>query len=408
VKKNTFFILLFVAIAANAQSIDSLDVNRLNSKYDSVLLQSQNQSEQITSISSKLRESRNNHLLTIKQLEETLRYYQIGFYLTGAVLLLVFLRKQSNLMSSQRKRDKVILEKIIEKKNLPNKQTTSVKWIVVGESVIGRSHITSGKPCQDSHFFHSIDNSSWGIAVVCDGAGSAENSDLGAKFIATNSLPKHIINHIKNEKWIGNNILPSPSEWQKAACTMLLTARADLNELANEKSIELSSLACTVIVLIYSPFGILVAHIGDGRAGYCDENGIWKSVIIPHKGEESNQTVFLTSKNWFQNTELKMSGVSIPECRVVSGKPSAFVLMSDGCEQHSFECSVIDSKDGSWSDPNRPYEKFFSPLVQTLRTMITNPSFTDFQDPWKKFLEGGTEGLKNESDDKTMILGILN
>lgn len=282
----------------------------------------------------------------------------------------------------------------------------SQQWEVVADSVIGRSHLASGIPCQDAHFNKDI-RSNWGIAIVCDGAGSAKNSHKGSEFIATEALPRFFEELINKEGWIERNRLPTQEEWREKATDQFKQALLALMHVAKDNNVDIASLACTAIVVIYSPLGLLVAHIGDGRAGFCDEQGNWHAIIIPHKGEESNQTIFLSSSTWHMDDELRMSGVLVPECRVISVKPKAFVLMSDGCEQHSFECSVLDSNTGQWSDPNRPYEKFFNPLVDTLRRMVNSSTTVDMPAKWKQFLESGNEGLRNESDDKTMILGIL-
>ena len=287
-----------------------------------------------------------------------------------------------------------------------NNASQSSKWIIVGESVIGKSHISGNLPCQDENFFKTF-KKNWGIAIVCDGAGSAEKSDKGAEFCAIEALPRYFEDLVNREQWIEKEELPLPEEWQQKATDEFKKALGALSFVANENHIELTTLACTVIVVIFSPLGLLVAHIGDGRAGYCDRENGWQSMMIPHKGEEANQTIFLTSNSWYKDSKLKMSGVNVPECRVIKTVPSAFVLMSDGCEQHSFECSLIDANTGSWSDPNKPYNKFFDPLVSTLKNMATSPITVDIQESWSSFLKNGTEGLRNESDDKTMILGIL-
>lgn len=282
----------------------------------------------------------------------------------------------------------------------------SQQWVVVSDSVIGKSHLASGIPCQDAHFTKRI-RWNWGIAIVCDGAGSAKNSHKGSEFTATEALPRFFEELVNKEGWIERNRLPTQEEWQEKATDQFKQALSALMHVAKDNNVDIASLACTAIVVIYSPLGLLVAHIGDGRAGFCDEHGNWQAIIIPHKGEESNQTIFLSSSTWYMDDELRMSGVRVPECRVISVKPKAFVLMSDGCEQHSFECSVMDSTTGQWSDPNRPYEKFFNPLVETLRQMADSATTVDMPAKWKQFLESGNEGLRNESDDKTMVLGIV-
>lgn len=282
---------------------------------------------------------------------------------------------------------------------------SSNDWFIVSESVIGKTHVTNSTLCQDNHFNKILSNG-WGIAVICDGAGSAENSHIGSAFVAKEAIPRYFEELIANRDWTNASSLPTQAEWEIEAKKVLVSANGALRILADDQKITFSSLACTVIVALYSPLGILVTHIGDGRAGYCNELGEWSSILKPHKGEEANQTIFITSGGWASDEHFMMSGVSVPESRVIEGKPTCFALLSDGCEYHSFQCSMMDS-DGQWTDPNQPYPKFFNPIVETLRKIaISKGPSVDIQDSWKNFLEAGTDGLKNEPDDKTMIIGI--
>lgn len=280
------------------------------------------------------------------------------------------------------------------------------RWFVVSASVIGKSHIAQSLPCQDESSYTPLLND-WGIAVVCDGAGSAKNSALGAKY-TVKVVSKLFGDLVERKGWMKQTELPSESDWSHLAKEELKMALSGLNKHGSESGWELASLACTVIIIIYSPNGLLVTHIGDGRAGYCDEKGDWHSAITPHKGEEANQTIFLTSYAWVKDEKLVMSGVKVPESRVIKQKITAFTLMSDGCEQHSFECSIFDSVSQQWSDPNLPYPKFFNPLASQIKSLATQKdSDIEVNNNWKKFLESGNEGLKNEPDDKTLILGVL-
>ncbi|NCX95273.1 MAG: hypothetical protein EBX41_02485, partial [Chitinophagia bacterium] len=60
-----------------------------------------------------------------------------------------------------------------KKINKMNKPDTP--FFMVSGSAIGKSHKGTGTPCQDSSFCGTLSNG-WGIAIVCDGAGSAANS----------------------------------------------------------------------------------------------------------------------------------------------------------------------------------------------------------------------------------------
>jgi len=279
-------------------------------------------------------------------------------------------------------------------------------WFVVCASSIGKSHITSNIPCQDNHYCENI-GYGWGIAISCDGAGSAENSDLGSVFVskeAFNLFKKYIISNSYHKK----NFLPSDNDWNIFACDAFNQIRRQLEKFAKSKKIEFTSVGCTVIVVIYSPIGLLVVHIGDGRSGYCNIKGEWNSMLTPHKGEESNETIFISSNGWQNGNSFSMSGVSVPECRVIREKPSAFTLLSDGCEAHSFECSKMDTSTNKWHDPNIPFSKFFDPLVKSIKGMYQNSvPFATIDSKWRTFIEEGTLGLKEEADDKTLIVGVL-
>ncbi|MBK7438376.1 MAG: protein phosphatase 2C domain-containing protein [Saprospiraceae bacterium] len=50
--------------------------------------------------------------------------------------------------------------------------------------------------------------------------------------------------------------------------------------------------------MCFSKSGLICSHIGDGRAGYQDNENTWHSVLEPFKGEEANQTIFITSDIW--------------------------------------------------------------------------------------------------------------
>jgi hypothetical protein len=279
------------------------------------------------------------------------------------------------------------------------------EWFVVSASATGRSH--EGRlPCQDNHYCTAI-NTKWGIAISCDGAGSATNSHLGSAHVANELAMKSFKELVINNGWHQSNALPSQEQWSLLARGACMKIHADLEQFARNSQINLNSLACTLIVVIYSPFGLLVTHIGDGRAGYCNEQLEWKSIITPHKGEEANQTIFITSSKWITNPDFIMSGKPVPESNVITEKPIAFTALSDGCELHSFECSLMDATNNKWYDPNTPYAKFFNPLVKNLRLMNDSKTSPEgANNKWRKFIESGTNGLEFEPDDKTMILGI--
>ncbi|MDM8555631.1 PP2C family serine/threonine-protein phosphatase [Desulfococcaceae bacterium HSG7] len=287
----------------------------------------------------------------------------------------------------------------IGKSQNPSK-TVENEWFIIGESVIGKSHIQSDRPCQDSHHYEKIGNK-WGIAIISDGAGSAKNSHIGSAYVAKEAIPEKFKKMVIEQGWHISDTLPSQDDWNHLAQNTLKEVRISLDAYAEQEKKEIRSLGCTVIVVIFSPNGFLVTHIGDGRAGYRNMKNEWKPMLTPWKGEEANETVFITSAIWKKPDDYI-------ESLVIREKASAFTLMSDGCEKHSFECSKFDNVKDKWSDPNEPYPKFFEPVLKTLKSMKENKMpVVEISEKWKIFLEKGNKGLTNEPDDKTMIIGLL-
>ena len=280
----------------------------------------------------------------------------------------------------------------------------TAKWVIVGASVKGNGHIQSNMPCQDNNMFESFGNG-WGIAIVSDGAGSAAHSEFGSKIVVSRGI-FHFKNLIEKERWIEKKALPSDIEWLQKSYSVLKDLRNDVIMVAQKNNIDVKSLSATCLIVIYSPFGLLTVHIGDGRMGYKSMSGEWKSMMTPHKGDEANQTIFLVSEFW-SIPNYEMSGVLVPECRVVRENVKAFALMSDGCENTAWLCSALNSDTGKYSDRNLPFDGFFNPLEETLLTFDKdNVPEEERQAKWYKFIESGASGFAKEQDDKTMIYAL--
>ncbi|TAH20811.1 MAG: protein phosphatase 2C domain-containing protein [Cytophagales bacterium] len=266
-------------------------------------------------------------------------------------------------------------------------------WTVVYASVIGNLHVREGMPCQDACAIKDLAEG-WGIAVVADGAGSCQHSDKGAQQTVYLAI-QHFANTVYKNQWIEKNNLPAQSQWDRLALENLMRIRDDLQTFSKQNQLPFESLSCTIIVLIYSPVGLLITHIGDGRAGYLNAQEEWQSMITPFRGEEANQTLFITS-----DFEKEV------ESRVINEKISAFCVLSDGCEKSAFECNLFDKEKNLYYDPNRPYPKFFNPNILAL-SKLDNMNQEQKNLLWQQFLIEGNAQLKNETDDKTLILGMI-
>ena len=173
------------------------------------------------------------------------------------------------------------------------KDNNSPTWVVAYASVIGNGHLLMNLPCQDSNVHKKLNNT-WGVAVVADGAGSAAKSDIGSDFVSRNIA--HCLEEvIKRNGWQDLDHLPTESEWRTEAIKVMQIVRQRLDQFSAAKEYKISDLACTLLAILYTPFCILTVHIGDGRAAYSVEPGKWEALIEPFRGNEVNQTVFITS-----------------------------------------------------------------------------------------------------------------
>lgn len=278
-------------------------------------------------------------------------------------------------------------------------------WSVVGTSVIGNSHISMKLPCQDNCKYEYIGDG-WGIAVTSDGAGSAKRSEIGSKIVVERAV-LHFKQLIEEQGWRKNNELPTDAIWTKYAYTILHKIYQEIVAFSKTKELACKDLSATAIVIIHTPKGLLCSHIGDGRAGFRSATGEWKTVITPHKGEEANQTIFITSDFW-TIPNYTMSDVFVPESIVVREEISAFTLMSDGCEYTAWECNHLDEEKNKYYDPNKPYAKFYESLSQTLiKYHNEEVDINRRKEQWQQFLTDGNKSLQKEPDDKTLILGVL-
>lgn len=302
-------------------------------------------------------------------------------------------------------KDKLAKLKENKEKPKPKPYPKQGEWVVVGASVKGNGHIQSNMPCQDNNKFELL-GKGWGVAVVSDGAGSAAHSDMGSKVVVERGVV-HFKNLIEKEGWIEKNILPSDAEWLQKSYFVLKTIRNEVEMVAKKNNVDVKSLSATCLAVVFSPMGLLVVHVGDGRMGCKTMSGEWKAIMTPHKGEEANQTLFLVSDFW-NIPNYVQSGVLVPESLVVKEPVEAFALMSDGCESTAWLCTTQNAETGKYYDQNKPFEGFFNPLEETLVSFHKEQvPEEERKEKWYKFIESGTKGFVKEQDDKTMILGVF-
>lgn len=273
-------------------------------------------------------------------------------------------------------------------------------WSYLYAFVQGKGHIEENIPCQD--YCYVFQHTNYTICVVSDGAGSCENSHIGSKN-ATLFANNHFSKLIEDKKWYQKKAKINRKDWENECQKALRLIRDDL-ETYFSATYSLKSLSCTLLIVIQLKNKLLVTHIGDGRAGYCNLNDDWKPMMKPYKGAYSNETVFITSDIWHDSTQLPKYVESV----IITEKIKAFCLLTDGCENASFECYKVDQQSLIPEDVNIPFKDFFNENVNVhIPNLVkAKKSQSELNEIWESFLKNGNDTLKNENDDKTMILAV--
>ncbi len=272
-------------------------------------------------------------------------------------------------------------------------------WYVTAASVAGKGHVERDLPCQDAHHYTPAGRN-WMVAAVADGAGSQTHSEYGSQ-LACQQVVKLLSESVVHHKWVQTSTIPDTRTLNLVVSNIIVTVLAELNVKAAELGVDIKSLACTLMAVVGTEHGLFGFQVGDGRGCYLDNDGIWKPLFVPFRGEFANETIFLTSS--------PLIGGDINEYVTVfrfEGDKLPFALLSDGCEMASFECHIVDDETGHFSDPNRPFPGFFNPILQTLRSMADKNTPEVVNHNWAQFLDSGTERLSTESDDKTMLVAF--
>lgn len=214
-------------------------------------------------------------------------------------------------------------------------------WQVYGASSIGKSHIDSNLPNQDSIYLQKTQNGM--VAVVCDGAGSAKFSQAGSAFFS-HSIGKMLLSLGVSHSASISGIALDLGQLKHQIIEQLSQIRLDLqSQLTAESSLRDYHTTFTGL-LIYSNHQAVLVQIGDSPL-------ITSQFVVRHphidyftnlqvygddsKNEYVNETHFITQDNWQSFLRVEPIDLSQVDC---------LALMSDGCADLVFEGASITPK----------------------------------------------------------------
>ena len=218
-------------------------------------------------------------------------------------------------------------------------------WQMYGASSIGKSHIDSNLPNQDSIYLQKTEKGM--VAVVCDGAGSAKFSQAGAAFFSQ-SIGKMLLS-LGVSRSVSISVSHSGIAFdlvqvKQQIIEQLSQIRLDLqSQLTAESSLRDYHTTFTGL-LIHSNHQALLVQIGDSplttsqfvvRHPHIDYFTNLQVYGDDSKNEYVNETHFITQDNWQSFLRVEPIDLSQVDC---------LALMSDGCADLVFEGASVTPK----------------------------------------------------------------
>jgi hypothetical protein len=184
-------------------------------------------------------------------------------------------------------------------------------WRFAAGQATGSSHEKLNVPCQDRMSCSVLEAEGTLIAIVADGAGTAKLAHRGAEIAVWTVGAMAQLGVRAGRK--------DYAEVLREAATL---ARQRLVEAANDNSVSVRDLACTLLAVIVAPIGGAALQIGDGVIVIGAEAHSWRCVFWPQKGEYANTTFFLSDESAVANAEV----AALPD------ETLDVALLSDGLE----------------------------------------------------------------------------
>jgi len=247
-------------------------------------------------------------------------------------------------------------------------------WKVIGQSVIGSSHVQSGKICEDAIHYQVIKLGEDDEALICfvsDGAGSAKYA-AHASEISVKRGVTILRDLVFQAVEINDKILLQLAE-------QIYDDLVELSERINE---PLNEFSCTLLGFVILPTKACFLQIGDGAIVRNDGNGYFTHLWWPHNGEYQNTTTFLIDDTNFRNLKTKIIEESIIEV----------AIFTDGLQMLALN-----------NESENVHQPFFNNLFKWLRKATDDEHVAVLNNKLIEYLSGETINNRTD-DDKTLLL----
>lgn len=249
-----------------------------------------------------------------------------------------------------------------------------MSWKVIGQSVIGTSHIQLNKTCEDALHYQVVTNSAGDEVLICfasDGAGSAKYAAKASE-TAVQQAVQFAAELISNNQELSDQLLLQLAE----------NLYDSILELADEAQEPKNEFSCTLLGCIILPNQAGFLQIGDGAIVRNDGSDYFTHIFWPHNGEYQNTTSFLIDNPNLPNLKTK----------IVDGPIDEISLFTDGLQMLTLN-----------NETETVHQPFFANLFKWLRKAESDEHISILNGKLIDYLSG--EVINNRTDDdKTLLL----
>jgi hypothetical protein len=207
---------------------------------------------------------------------------------------------------------------------------------------VGTSHVRAARPCEDAHASLIRDDGTMVLAIA-DGAGSARRAAAGSTTAVSSSIRCA-------DRALSKFGLPRDDQtWHRMLALSLRGTRRTLERLAASEAhqapgdrLELRDFATTLSLAVVTQKWVAVAQVGDGAVVLHENEGCFRSIATPIRGEYANETDFMTSDDYLARASY-MTGTH----DTILG----ISLMTDGLTMLALDAAT-----------NEPFDPFFQPI----------------------------------------------
>lgn len=256
----------------------------------------------------------------------------------------------------------------------------SFTWRFVLASEIGTAHARLTTPCQDASFCDVVTHEADGpvlIAVISDGAGSAEKSDVGSQ-LTCRVVWREISARLES--------IASVADLDRSfADNLLQTIQGELDAKAALDGLATREYACTLLAAIVGAHSATFIQVGDG------------AIVVSAEGEDSDYSwVFWPSTIEYENVTVFVTDVRAAHYLAFANTPQPITdlaLFSDGLQRLALNYAT-----------RSVHLPFFRSMLAVLKA-TPDGSVAGLTPALRSFLSSPQVNERTD-DDKSLILAV--